>query len=370
MQCTPPSEKKSDFPGREEAEMKVSADSFVMNIDGKTTKLYKLENKNGMVVTFTNIGASIVQVIVPDRDGNFDDVALGYKTVEEYLANPMYNGCIVGRYGNRIGKGKFELNGKTYQLNLNDGENTLHGGPGGFHLAYWDGQKKDNSIVFHYVSSDMEEGYPGELSTTVTYTLTDDNEIKIEYLAESTDSTVVNLTNHTYWNLDGEAKGDILGHELKIPAEYITPVDNTLIPDGSFMEVENTPFDFREFHKIGERINADDQQVKFGLGYDHNFVLAREDSEELHTAAILKSEKTGRVMEVSTTEPGIQFYSGNFMNGSLSGKNGNSYSYRYALALETQHFPDSPNKENFPSTLLVPGEKYHSVTIYKFTTSE
>lgn len=368
IQCKPVGEQKSIFPGRDEAEMRVDSEDFSKDINGKTTRLYQLENKNGMVVRLTNIGASIVQVIVPDKEGHFDDVALGYKTIDEYLENSMYNGCIVGRYGNRIAKGKFELNDKTYQLSLNNNENTLHGGFNGFHLAYWDGQEIENGVKFSYTSKDMEEGYPGELTVDVTYSLNDENELSIIYKAQTSDSTFVNLTNHTYWNLNGEANSDILDHEILIKADYITPVDDGLIPDGSLMEVENTAFDFRNFHKIGERINDDNQQIKVGGGYDHNFVLSMKDRDEVYTAAVLKSEESGRMMEVRTSEPGIQFYSGNFMDGSLTGKNGKPYLYRHALALETQHFPDSPNHENFPSTLLIPGGLYSSTTVYKFGT--
>lgn len=362
-------DKQNKFPDREKAENRVSGASFNKKIDGDLHKLYRLENANGIVVSLTNTGASIVQVIVPDKNGNFEDIALGYKSPEEYLENSMYNGCVVGRYGNRIANGKFYLNGKEYQLSLNDGPNTLHGGIKGINLAFWEGTEIEKGVRFNYTSPDMDEGFPGELSMSVSYTLNDNNELKIEYRAETTDSTFINLTNHTYWNLDGEAMNDILDHEIMIPAEFITPVGENLIPDGSFMKVENTAFDFRQFHKIGERINEDHPQLIFGNGYDHNYVLSMEDSDELHPAAILKSEKSGRFIEVSTSEPGIQFYSGNFMDGSLKGKNNQVYKQRYALALETQHFPDSPNQPAFPSTLLTPGVTWHSVTLLKFGTN-
>ncbi len=366
IQCNNLKEKKTNFPGRDQVEERVLSSSFIKEIEGKNSKLYRLENSNGMVVRLTNIGASVVQVIVPDKNGDFEDVALGYSDVDAYLANSMHNGCIIGRYGNRIAKGKFILNGKTYQLAINNGENTLHGGINGFHLGFWDAEEIENGVRFSYTSADMEEGFPGELFAQVTYTLNDENELNLEYFAETKDSTFLNLTNHTYWNLNGEANSEILSHEIMINAEYITPVDAGLIPTGDLMEVKGTPFDFRDFHSIGERINSEHPQIEYGGGYDHNFVLAQEDRNELNIAAILYSPESGIEMTVSTSEPGIQFYSGNFMDGSVSGKNGKVYNYRHALALETQHFPDSPNQLKFPSTLLIPGEKYTSVSSYKF----
>ena len=370
VQCKTSTEKKTDYPGRDQAEERVLQTSFVKEIDGRTTQLYRLENSNGMVVRLTNIGASLVQVIVPDKNGEYEDVALGYPDVDAYLVNSMHNGCIVGRFGNRIAKGQFMLNGKKYQLFINNGENSLHGGLVGFDLKYWDGEEIENDIRFSYTSPDMEEGYPGELFSQVTYTLNDENEIRIDYLAETKDSTFLNLTNHTYWNLNGEANGEILEHEMMVNAEFITPVDESLIPTGELMNVEGTPFDFKEFHSVGERINDEHEQIIFGGGYDHNFVLAMEDRDELNLAAILYSPKSGVEMTISTSEPGIQIYTGNFMNGSITGKNGQVYDYRHAIALETQHFPDSPNQENFPSTLLIPGDQYKSVTVYKFGIKE
>ena len=345
---------------------RINTEDFEKEINGKSQQLFELRNDNGMIIRFTNIGAAIVQVIVPDKNGNFDDVALGYKSLEEYMANPMYHGCIVGRYGNRIGKGKFTLNDIQYQLSLNDKENSLHGGFKGFHLAYWPGEKSENSVKFNYTSKDMEEGYPGELKVEVVYILNNKNELKIKYNAETSDSTIVNLTNHTYWNLNGEANSDILDHYLMIPADYITPVDESLIPYGNLLSVENSPFDFRKLRRIGDSIDSDHEQIQFGGGYDHNFVLAMEDRDEPQLAAELISKSSGRKLTILTTEPGIQFYSGNFMNGTVTGKNGKKYEYRHALALETQHFPDSPNHENFPSTLLIPGDKYESLTVFKF----
>jgi len=324
---------------------RIKVENFNKQVKNKTYNMYELENENGMMVRFTNAGASIVQVIVPDKNGHFDDIVLGYKTLDEYIVNPMYHGCVVGRYGNRIANGKFTLNEHEYQLSLNNNKNTLHGGFNGFHLAFWEGEKKENSVIFNYTSKDMEEGYPGELMVQVKYSLNKHNELKIEYSAETSDTTIVNLTNHSYWNLNGEANSDILDHMLLIPAENITPVDEGLIPDGSFMTVENTAFDFREFKRIGDSINAEHQQIKFGGGYDHNFILAMKDSDELHLAAKLNSDLSGRNLSIFTTEPGIQFYSGNFMDGTVKGKNDKEYLFRHALALETQHFPDSPNHE-------------------------
>jgi aldose 1-epimerase len=368
LSCSNSSKNAENSDKSREALDRINAEDFEKEIDGKTYKLFELRNDNGMIVRFTNTGAAIVQLIVPDKNGNFDDIALGYKTLEEYLVNPMYHGCIVGRFGNRIAKGKFTLNGVEYQLALNNNGNSLHGGVNGFHTAYWNGEISENSIKFNYISEDMEEGYPGELKVEVIYSLNNQNELKIQYSAETNDSTIINLTNHTYWNLNGEANTDILDHQIMIPAEYITPVDEGLIPYGNFMSVENTPFDFRELRRIGDSIDSDHEQIRFGGGYDHNFVLAMEDSNDLHLAAKLVSELSGRKLSIFTTEPGIQFYSGNFMDGSFTGKNGKKYDYRHALALETQHFPDSPNQENFPSTLLVPGEKYESVTVFQFDT--
>ena len=347
----------------------VQAENFDTTLNGKQVKLYTLQNDE-MLVKMTNFGAVIVQILVPDKEGNIDDVTLGYPDIEGYINDQMSLGCTVGRYANRIDEGQFTLNGKTYQLPINNGPNSLHGGPEGFHSVVWDAEQKDNSIVFNYTSPHMEMGYPGELQVTVTYSLTDDNEILIDYEATTNDSTYVNLTNHAYFNLLGEAVAPILDHKIQILADYITPVDSTLIPTGEFMPVEDTPFDFRKPHKIGKRIDANHQQIKYGNGYDHNFVLARKDREKAIKAVELYEEQTGRVLEVFTSEPGIQFYSGNFMRGNVKGKSGNLLKFRHGLALEAQHFPDSPNQENFPSTLLVPGEVYRQITIYKFSTKE
>ncbi len=345
----------------------VADTGFNKTIEGKAYQLYTLKNENGMTLKLTNYGARIVQILVPDKKGTFDDVVLGYRTIEEYFEDGMYQGCIVGRYANRIEKGKFELNGEIYELTINNNGNTLHGGPEGLHTKYWKGEKKNNSVEFTYTSPHLEEGYPGELSISVVYTLTDDNEMILNYTATTDRPTHVNLSNHVYFNLLGEAKGDILNHELQIMADYFTPVDSTLIPTGEIAEVAGTPFDFREPHAIGERIDADNTQLKYGKGYDHNWVLSMQDRDEPKSAVKLYEPETGRQLEILTTEPGIQFYSGNFMDGTVEGKNGNIYKFRHALALEPQHFPDTPNHENFPSTLLNPDETYKQITIYKFS---
>lgn len=359
-----------NYPGRDDALNRVNPDDFIAEIDGKETALYTLENSNGVILRLTNFGASMVQVIAPDKNGNFEDIILGYEDIEGYINDGMYLGCIVGRYANRIAKGKFYLNGKEYNLSVNNGLNSLHGGPGGIHSKVWNAEKIENGIKFTIVSPHMEEGYPGELLVTVKYTLDDKNEIKLDYEATTSDSTFINLTNHTYWNLNGEANTDILQHKLKINADYITSIDTSLIPTGEFMDVTGTPFDFREYKSIGARIENADPQILAAGGYDHNFVLDTEDRSQPEMAAALYSESSGRVLEIFTTEPGIQVYSGNFMDGSVTGKNGSAYEYRHAIALETQHFPDSPNQPGFPSTLLVPGKKYTQTTIFKIETEE
>ena len=363
--------KKSDSTEPSVSPGELVADTgFNKTINGNQYQLYTLKNNNGVTLKLTNDGASIVQILVPDKEGNFDDVVLGYRTIEGYINDNMYQGCIVGRYANRIHEGKFELDGKVYDLSINNMGNTLHGGPGGLHTKFWKGEKEGNSVEFTYTSPHMEEGYPGELSISVVYTLTDDNEMIIDYTAKTDRPTFVNLSNHMYVNLLGEAKGDILDHELQIFADYITPVDSTLIPTGEIREVKGTPFDFREPHKIGESINADNTQLKYGKGYDHNWVLAMEDREEPRPAVKLYEPQTGRMLEIATSEPGIQFYSGNFMDGTVEGKNGNMYDFRHALALEPQHFPDSPNHDNFPTTLLLPEETYKQITVYTFSVKE
>ncbi len=348
----------------------IEQQSFGKAPDGSSVDLYVLTNHRGMQASITNFGGILVSLKVPDRDHKFDDVVLGYDNLEGYIGDKTFQGAIIGRYGNRIAQGKFELNGKTYNLERNDGENSLHGGIHGFNKAVWKAKpvsgKEEQSLVLNYDSPDGEGGYPGNLKVQVTYTLTNNNELKIHYEATTDKPTVVNLTNHAYYNLAGQGEGDILGDMLTIYADRFTPVDKTLIPTGHIKSVKGTPFDFTHPTAIGARIESDDDQLKLGRGYDHNFVLNAGKTTDPVPAAVVYEPKSGRVMEIATTEPGIQFYSGNFLDGSITGKQGKVYKHRYGLCLETQHFPDSPNHADFPSTVLKPGETYKSTTTYTF----
>jgi len=328
-----------------------------------------------MTMRVTNYGGIILSLEVPGRDGT-EDVVLGFDSLGGYLsdayaASNPYFGALIGRYGNRIDEAQFRLSGKTYTLDANNGPNHLHGGEPGFDERVWRAEPFETpdsvGVVLRYVSPDGEEGYPGRLESEVTYTLTGDNALVIDYRATTTEATPVNLTQHSYFNLDGAGDGTILDHELMIDAESFTPVDSTLIPTGEFRPVAGTPFDFREPTPIGARINGENRQLGIARGYDHNFVLARQDRDSLHLAARLYDPDSGREMEVLTTEPGLQFYSGNFLDGSLVGKSGAPYEKHAGLALETQHFPDSPNQPEFPSTILRPGEIYTSQTVYRFS---
>jgi aldose 1-epimerase len=343
---------------------------FGRTTDGADVDLYTLTNAKGVEVAITNFGGIVVSLKVPDRQGTLGDVTLGFARLESYLQNGPFFGALIGRYGNRIAKGKFTLNGKTHTLPVNNGPNSLHGGIKGFHKVVWQARPLDTTagpaLELKYLSKDGEEGYPGNLRVAVTYTLTDAGELKIDYLATTDQDTVVNLTNHAYFNLDGEGKGDVLGHELELAASRFTPVDASLIPLGELRPVVGTPFDFVKPHAIGERINATDEQIERGGGYDHNFVLDGP-AGTLHQAAKVFSPKTGRLMEVLTTEPGIQFYSGNFLDGTLTGKAGAVYQKRSGFCLETQHYPDSPNQPNFPTTVLKPGQEYRTTTVYRFS---
>lgn len=319
----------------------------------------------------TNYGGRVMKIFTPDKTGHFDDIVLGYETPEAYLkSNEKYFGAIIGRYGNRIGKANFSINGTSYKVGKNEGANCLHGGSMGFHNVLWDASQTDNqTLELRYISKDMEEGFPGNLNVKVVYCLTDENELKIEYSASTDKPTIVNLTHHSFFNLSGNPDETINNHMLQIPAGFYTPVDNLLIPTGEIATVEGTPFDFRNPKSIAKNIDDDNEQLKFGRGYDHNWVLDAEGKKkENRFAARVTEPVTGRVMEVYTNEPGIQFYGGNFLNGKDVGKGGIPYQYRTAFCLETQHFPDSPNKENFPSTLLKPKEKYYSVCTYHFYT--
>jgi aldose 1-epimerase len=331
---------------------------------------WDLSNSNGMSATIINYGGRIANLKVPSKNGESIDVVLGYDSLEKFLSDKGFLGTLVGRYGNRIGNAKFSLNGQEYPLSKNNGENTLHGGPDGFHTKMWDGslQSDKNVLKLTYTSPDGEEGYPGNLNVQVTYTLSDQNEIIIDYQATTDKPTVVNLTNHAYFNLGGAGSGSVLNHQIQIFADRFTPVDAGLIPTGELRSVTGTPFDFTTSHRIGERIDAEEEQIKLGIGYDHNFVLNKPAPDSLTLAAIVKDSTTGISMEVWTTEPGVQFYTGNFMDGSVIGKGGKAHTHRSAFCLETQHFPDSPNKPEFPSTVLNPGEMYKSRTIYKFKT--
>jgi aldose 1-epimerase len=328
--------------------------------DGKAVNLYTLTNKNGVQVKITNYGGIVTSWMVPDKNGKQSSIVIGYDSLQGYLQKPPYFGALIGRYGNRIGNARFTLDGKTYTLAANDGKNHLHGGNKGYDKVVWDATFAESTpaLTLNYLSKDGEEGYPGNLKVTVTYTLTDDNELSIDYSAETDKATPVNLTNHCYFNLSGDVKNTILDHSLQIAADHYTPVDATLIPTGEIKPVKGTPFDFTQPTKIGARID----QVQGG--YDHNFVLNRKDS-SLQLVATLSDSISGRKMEVYTVEPGLQFYSGNFLDGTLKLADGTPINKHTALCLETQHYPDSPNKPEFPSTILQPGQKYHTVTKYK-----
>ena len=332
--------------------------------------MYTLKNAHGLELKVIDYGGIILSLKVPGRNGTFDDVVLGYDSLAGYLRSSPYFGAIIGRYGNRIGGGRFTLDGKTYTLAKNNGPNHLHGGLKGFDKVVWDAAPFEGAdsvgLVFRYTSPDGEEGYPGTVRATVTYTLTDRNELIFDYSATTDRATPVNLTQHSYFNLAGDGKGEILGHVVTLNADRFTPVDSTLIPTGEIRSVAGTPFDFRTPTAIGARIALDDEQLRYGRGYDHNFALNKGADAGPTLAARVYEPASGRVMEIYTTEPGLQFYSGNFLDGTLRGKNGVVYRHRYGFAMETQHFPDSPNKPSFPSTTLRPGEQYRSRTIYKF----
>jgi len=339
---------------------------------GEAVQLFTLKNKNGIEASITNYGGIIVTLKTFDGKGLLADVALGFDTLGRYLQPHPYFGAIIGRYGNRIGKARFTLDGVTYTLAKNNGENSLHGGNEGFDKKLWKARTESGgeaqTLVLEYTSPDGEEGYPGTLRTEVGYTLADDDSLRIDYRATTDKKTVVNLTNHTYFNLAGQGQGDILNHEIEIRASRFTPVDAGLIPTGELRSVEGTPFDFRKPRRVGERIDARDEQIRLGGGYDHNFVLDRE-GEGLSMAARVVEPSTGRGLEVWTTEPGMQFYTGNFLDGTITGKGGKVYPRRSGFCLETQHFPDSPNQAAFPSTVLEPGQEYRSATVWKFVTA-
>lgn len=343
--------------------MQIEKSNFGQLSDGQKVDLYTLTNTQGLKAGIMTYGATVVFLEVPDRNGNISDITLGHDSLEGYLEASPYFGAIVGRYGNRIAKGRFTLDGKEYELTINDGENHLHGGIKGFDKVVWNAESVEEKnavgVKFSYLSTDGEEGYPGNLQCTVTYWLTDNNELKLEYLAETDKPTPVNLTHHSYFNLAGQGNGDILNHELMLNADKYTPVNEQLIPTGEIESVEGTPFDFTHPHPIGDRID------QIPGGYDHNFVL-NSGGGQLALAARVYEPESGRVMEIHTDEPGIQFYSGNFLDGTITGKDGKVYHQHYGFCLETQHFPDSPNHPNFPSTILRPGETYTSTTVHTF----
>ncbi|MGM0666409.1 MAG: aldose epimerase family protein [Bacteroidota bacterium] len=337
-------------------------------IDGKKVELITLTNNRGNTVKLTNYGATLVWLEVPDREGERENITFGYETLEEYVNGDPYFGSVVGRYANRIANAKFTLDGVEYILTVNNPPNTLHGGPGGWHSVVWDTEivEKEGEkpiVKFTYISPDMEEGYPGEVKAEASYTWTDLNELVIEYKCSTDKKTVLNITNHAYFNLHGAGTGNILDHELMIAASKFTPVDAYLIPTGELRPVEGTPFDFTTPHVIGDRIEDDYEQLRLGLGYDHNFVLDNKNEPD----AVVYESGSGRMIEMTTDQPGVQFYCGNFLDGLQVGHGGKVYEYRSGLCLETQHFPDSPNQPEFPSTVLEPGKPFTSKTVYKFS---
>lgn len=342
--------------------------NFNTIIDGKKTALYYIKNKD-IRAAFTNYGARMVGLWVPDTNGKQTDVVIGMSSIDGYKnATEPYFGATIGRVGNRIAKGQFRLGNKSYQVPINNGENSLHGGKKGFQYVVWDvEQKNDSTLVFKYLSADMEEGFPGNLQVQVTYTATADAGIKMDYEATTDKSTVVNLTNHAFFNLNGEGSGTILDHKLKINADAYTPVDEGLIPSGEIRKVINTPFDFTDFHTIGERIDETNEQLKFGGGYDHNYILTDARKDTMFHAATAIGNLSGIVLDVYTQEPGLQFYSGNFMQSKNTLKTGSKDDYRTAFCLETQHYPDAPNQPKFPSIILNPDEEYKTSSLYIFS---
>jgi aldose 1-epimerase len=349
----------------------IGAAPFGNTTDGTPVQIYTLCNRNGMEARIITYGGIVESLKVPDRNGRLGDVVLGYDNLSGYLTNSPFFGALIGRYGNRIAKGQFTLDGQTYTLPTNNPPNSLHGGDKGFFARVWKAAALVTSngpvLQLSYLSRDGEEGYPGNLSVTAIYTITEDNALRLEFEATADKDTICNLTHHSYFNLAGQGNGDILGDMLYLNANNFTPVDATLIPTGELRPVDGTPFDFRQPTAIGARINADDQQIKFGPGYDHNWVINKPLG-QLGLMARVSEPISGRVMEVFSTEPGLQFYSGNFLNGSITGKDGIVYRYRSAFCMEPQHYPDSPNHPEFPSTELKPGETYHNTIIYKFST--
>jgi aldose 1-epimerase len=354
-----------------QAESGIESASFGVTASGEEVTSYTLRNANGMEMQVITLGGIVTHLTAPDREGHYEDIVLGFETLAEYEAGHPYFGALIGRYGNRIADGRFSLDGKDYTLATNNGPNALHGGLHGYDKVVWTAMPEQTTdgpaLSLQYLSKDGEEGYPGNLTVNVRYTLGEDNSLRIDYQATTDAPTVVNLTHHGYFNLSGDARRDITSHTLQINADRYTPVDQGLIPTGELKAVDGSLFDFRQPRPIGDGIDAEVKQIRYGGGYDHNWVLNR-DGEELLQVATLLDPPSGRRMDVLTTEPGLQFYSGNFLDGSLTGK-GVNYVHRMGLCLETQHFPDSPNHPDFPSTVLRPGETYSSQTVYRFSTS-
>jgi len=345
----------------------INPNKFDLLHEGKQVKLFTLSNSQGMVVQITNYGGKIVSIIVPDTNGNFADVCLGYESAEEYINGIASLGATMGRVTNRIANAQFTLNDSTFHLAKNNGEHTIHGGAKGFRFKVWDYEQIDEqSVELSYLSPDGEEGFPGNLQVKVRFTVTEENELKLTYRASTDKPTVINFTNHAFFNLAGEGNGDILDHRLLVNADLYTPVDDTAIPTGKFAEVVGTPLEFKEMTRIGDRIDQDFDQLQHVGGYDHNYVIIKDEG-EMGLAAILHDPNSGRVMEVKTTEPGVQVYTANSLTDKDKGKDGKTYGSRSSICLETQHFPDSPNHPNFPSTILNPEEEYISTTIYKFS---
>ena len=354
------------------SERQIDASNFGVSKEGQAVHRYVLANDKGVRATIITYGAALVSLQSPDRNGKIADIVLGYDDLDGYQQDKSYFGATIGRYGNRIAQGQFSLDGKMFQLPKNDGPNCLHGGIRGFNKRVWtaaDVSRDDAQVLeLTYISLDGEEGFPGKLTAKVTYTLSrESNELRIDYSAATDKDTVVNLTNHSYFNLAGATGADILGHRLLLHAGQFTPVDSTLIPTGELRNVDGTPFDFRKPTAIGARIGQSDEQLKFGKGYDHNWILESHSS-DLHPAAEVFEPTGGRVLQVLTTEPGIQFYSGNFLDGTVRGKGGQLYAYRTGFCLETQHYPDSPNHANFPSTVLKAGQSYRSTSVIRLST--
>jgi aldose 1-epimerase len=353
-------------PQQKSIEMPYKSENFESVIDGKPTRMFTMENKNGMVVTLTNYGAKIVSVYAPDKNGKFADVMLGFKSIAEYEQYGASHGAVVGPFANRIAGARFTIDSVTYNLPVNNGKNCLHSGPDSWYRKVWDFQKDGNVTVFSLESADGEFGFPGNKTAKTTYTLTDDNELKIDYEITTDKACHINITNHSYFNLRGEGNGDIIDHILVINADKSTPVNSEMIPTGEIVDIRGTDLDFTSPHSIGERIESQNQQLVFGSGYDFNYVINKADGELAFAASAFEPE-SGRYMEVFTTEPGVQLYTGNHLSGKEIGKSGVAYTKRTGFCLETQHFPDSPNQPAFPSTLLRPGETYKSTTIYKFS---